>query len=75
MAEESNENARRAELDLIEEGRERAKIKEKAIKQQMARKYNRKVYLQEFKKGDLILRIVELARKLQGDGKLAPNWE
>ena len=56
MAEESNEDARRAELDLIEEDRERAKIKEEAIKQQMAWKYNGKVHPREFKEGKLDLR-------------------
>ena len=40
---ESNELARRAKLDLIEEDMEMARIKEEAIKQQMARKYNKKV--------------------------------
>ena len=34
----------RAELDLVKENREKAKIKEEAIKQQMARKYNKKVH-------------------------------
>ena len=44
IAEESDEDARRAKLDLVEEDRERAKIKEEAIKQQMAWKYNRKAH-------------------------------
>ena len=39
----------------------------------MVRKYNRKVHLQEFKEGDLVLRKVELAQKPQGEGKLALN--
>ena len=75
MAEESNENARRVELDLAEEDRKKAKIKEEAIKQQMASKYSREVHLQEFEEGDLDLRKVELFRKSQEEGKLAPNWE
>ena len=41
--EESNKDARRVELDPVEEEREKARIKEKAIKQQMTRKYNKKV--------------------------------
>ena len=32
IVEESNEDARRAELDLVKEGKERARIKEEAIK-------------------------------------------
>ena len=41
MTEESNELARRAELDLVEEDKEKARVKEEAIKQEMARKYNK----------------------------------
>ena len=41
----------------------------------MARKYNKKVHPQEFEEEDLVLRKVELVRKPQGKGKLAPNWE
>ena len=48
MIEESNQLARRAELDLVEEDREKARIKEETIKQQMARKYNKRVSSQEF---------------------------
>ena len=75
MTEKSNEDARRVELDPVEEEREKAKIKQEATKQQMARKYNKKVNPQEFEEGDLVLRKVELVRKLQRDEKLAPNWE
>ena len=75
MTEESNEDTRRAELDLVKEEKEKARIKEDTIKQQMARKYNKKVTLQEFEEGNLVLRKVELARKPRGEGKLALNWE
>ena len=75
LAKESNEDAQRVELDLVEEDREKARIKEEAIKQQMARKYNRKIHPKEFEEGNLVLRKVELVRKSQGEGKLAPNWE
>ena len=44
--EESNKDARRAQLDLVEKNREKARIREEAIKQQMARKYNRKIHSQ-----------------------------
>ena len=70
-----NELAQIIELDLVEEDREKARIKNEAIKQQMARKYNKKVSPQEFEEGELVLRKVELQRKPQGEGKLAPNWE
>ena len=73
ITEKSNENARRVELDLVEEEREKDRIKEEAIKQQMARKYNKKVNSQEFEEGDLVLRKVELVRKPKGEEKLTPN--
>ena len=44
MTEESYEDARRVELDLVQEDKEKAKIKEEAIKQQMVRKYNKKFH-------------------------------
>ena len=56
MTNESNELARRAELDLAEEIRETVKIQEEAIKQQMARKYNKKVNAQEFEEACLVLK-------------------
>ena len=40
MTKEYNELAQKAKLDLVKEDRENARIREKAIKQQMARKYN-----------------------------------
>ena len=58
MIKESNEFVRRAELNLAEENRERARIHE-VIKQQMVRKYNKKVNPQEFE-GNLVLRKIEL---------------
>ena len=75
MIGESNELAQRVELDLAEEDSEKVRVKEKAIKQQIVRKYNKKVIPWEFEEGDLVLRKVELQRKSQGKGKLAPNWE
>ena len=39
----------------------------------MARKCNKKVNLQDFKDGDLVLRRVDFQRKPQGDEKLALN--
>ena len=75
MTEESNKDAQRVELDLVKKEKEKARIKEEVIKQQIARKYNKKVYPQEFEEEDLVLRKVVLVKKPQGKGKLAPNWE
>ena len=41
----------------------------------MARKCNKKVNLQEFEEGNLVLRKVELVRKPRREGKLTLNWE
>ena len=73
MTKESNEHAQKGELDLAEEDKEKARVKQEAIKQQITRKYNKKVNLQEFEEADLVLRKVELQRKPQREGKLAPN--
>ena len=58
MTKESNELAQRVELDLVEEEKEKARIKKETIKQQMARKYNKKVNLQEFKEMINIITLV-----------------
>ena len=50
MIEESNKLAQRTELDLIKEDREKAKVKEEVIKQQMERKYNKLTH-KNLKKG------------------------
>ena len=75
MNEEFNELARIAEFDLVEEEKEKASVKGEAIKQQIVRKHNKKVNLQEFEEGDLVLRKLKSQRKPQGKVKLAPNWE
>ena len=43
--------------------------------QQMVRKYNKNVCLQEFEEEDLDQRKVEFVRKSQEEGKLVSNWE
>ncbi|XP_057744562.1 uncharacterized protein LOC130962356 [Arachis stenosperma] len=73
--EQQNLRARNAELDLAEEDREIAAIKQRAQKRIMERKHNRKVKPRTFKEGDLILRQTEEARRPPAHGKLAANWE
>lgn len=61
----------RVNLDLVEEAREIAHLKEFACKQRAARKYNSKVVPKSMKEGDLVLK---RAMKNQTAGKLGPNW-
>ncbi|XP_072062189.1 uncharacterized protein [Arachis hypogaea] len=60
--EQHNINARNAELDLTEEDREIATIKQRAQKQLAERRHNKKVMPRAFEEGDLVLRRTEEAR-------------
>src|ERR1044072_8275109 len=70
--EETNNLAIRAELDLSEEDKDRARIKNFAARQRAAKKYNLKVIHRAMEAGDLVLR-----KRLRSgpDGKLVANWE
>ena len=70
-----NNECLRTDLDLIEELRERAKIKEAAVKRRAMKRFNAKVKLRDFKEGDLVWRMRTDARKDPRHGKLASNWE
>ncbi|XP_016206665.1 uncharacterized protein LOC107647051 [Arachis ipaensis] len=73
--EQYNTCIRSAELDLVEEDRDIAAIKQRAMKQLAERKHNRKVVPRTFTKDDLVLRRIEDARRPPSHGKLATNWE
>jgi len=60
-------------LDLINELREKCRIREKACKVRAARRYNSKVKPQSYQKGDLVWRMRSDARK--DGGKFTSNWE
>lgn len=51
-----NQNNLRANLDLLDEVQELAKVKEEAAKQRAAKRYNSKVRPRSFLPGDLVLR-------------------
>jgi len=70
-----NNECMKAELDLLDELREKARIKEAVCKQRAARRYNVKVNLRNFQQGDLVWRMTGDASKNQTDGKFAANWE
>ncbi|XP_012830039.1 PREDICTED: uncharacterized protein LOC105951196 [Erythranthe guttata] len=68
---EENKEAMRANIDLVDELREIASIRQQMYKSRMAKAYNSKVRLRSFQIGDLVLRKTEASRPI---GKLDPKW-
>jgi len=60
-------------LDLLNELRDKSKIREAACKLRAARRYNSKVQPRSFQQGDLVWRMRSNARK--SDDKFSSNWE
>jgi len=60
-------------LDLINELRDKSKIREASCKLRATRRYNTKVRPRNFHKGDLVWMMRSNARK--ADGKFSSNWE
>ncbi|GJY48465.1 reverse transcriptase domain-containing protein [Tanacetum coccineum] len=71
---EENKEALEINLDLLEERREQAAIREAKSKAKMERYYNSKVRSVSFKPGDLVYRNNEASR-VEDTGKLGPKWE
>ncbi|GKF66656.1 reverse transcriptase domain-containing protein, partial [Tanacetum coccineum] len=69
-----NDEALEINLELLEEKREQAAIKEAKSKRQIEKYYNSKVRNASFKPGDLVYRSNE-ARRVEDTGKLGPKWE
>ncbi|GFY95589.1 hypothetical protein Acr_10g0009740 [Actinidia rufa] len=72
---ESNEAELRLNLDLLEEKREKAELRQMAYKCQVAKYYNQRVKHRSFLPGDLVLRKVTLSTKEPNAGKLGLTWE
>ncbi|GFS37978.1 hypothetical protein Acr_00g0055000 [Actinidia rufa] len=72
---ESNEAELRLNLDLLEERREKAELRQAAYKCQVAKYYNQRVKHRSFLPGNLVLRRVTLSTKEPNAGKLSPTWE
>jgi len=70
-----NKECMKTDLDLLEELREKARLREEVGKQHAARRYNSKVKLHTFQPRDLVWRMTDDARKNPAEGKFAPNWE
>ncbi|XP_072071949.1 uncharacterized protein [Arachis hypogaea] len=68
---EHHDQARRAELDLIEEMRNTVAIRHRALQQQVGRRHDKRVHLRSFNVGDLVLRKTEEAHRPSSHGKLA----
>ncbi|GLU14098.1 hypothetical protein SLE2022_306870 [Rubroshorea leprosula] len=72
---QNNGQLLRENLDLVEEVREMARIKNMAHQSRVAKFYNKRVRARQFQVGDLVLRKAGLTNAYSHMGKLAPNWE
>ncbi|GFS42902.1 hypothetical protein Acr_00g0082420 [Actinidia rufa] len=72
---EINEAELRVNLDLLEEKRVNAELRQMAYKCQVAKYYNQRVKHRSFLPGDLVLRKVTLSTKEPNAGKLGPMWK
>lgn len=59
-------------LDVLDETREVAHVREYGVKRRAAQRYDSKVIPREMKEGDLVLRKIT---RPNGTGKFSPNWE
>ncbi|GJW69010.1 reverse transcriptase domain-containing protein [Tanacetum coccineum] len=69
-----NNEALEINLDLLEERREEAAIRESKSKAKMEKYYNAKVRNTSFKPGDLVYRNNDASRA-EDTGKMGPKWE
>ena len=74
MTAETNDEGLRANLDLIEERRSDAEVRQAAYKAMTERYYNKRVNKVILREGDLVLRKNEASRQ-ESTGKMGPNWE
>ena len=69
---DTNDEVLRQELDLVEEIRTGASLRETSLKQKISLRHNAKVFRRDFEVGSLVLR---RSHKDSREGKLAANWE
>ena len=69
-----NEDNLRINLDLLEERREIAAMREATYKQRIEKYYNKRTNPSSFKVGDYVLRL-NSASKAEYQGKMGPTWE
>jgi hypothetical protein len=70
----TNDEERRIDLDLLEERRERAAIREAKAKAKMKKYYDARVRQTSFKPGEFVYRAND-ASHAEDTGKLGPKWE
>ncbi|GAU47343.1 hypothetical protein TSUD_302120 [Trifolium subterraneum] len=70
--EDINDELLREEIDLVEELRTGASLREATLKQKIAARHDKRVIKREFEVGSLVLR---RNQKDSREGKLAANWE
>ncbi|KAK8942837.1 hypothetical protein KSP39_PZI008806 [Platanthera zijinensis] len=71
----NNEEELRLSLDMVEELRDLAAVRQEEIKRRMAKYFDKHVRVKQFAEGDLVLRKVDAAGRSAAVGKLHPNWE
>nr|XP_043625790.1 uncharacterized protein LOC122597237 [Erigeron canadensis] len=69
ITEEDNDTEMRLKLDLLEERREIASIREATYKQRIEKYYNKRVHPDSFKAGDFVLRL-NSANQVEYQGKM-----
>nr|GEY03069.1 reverse transcriptase domain-containing protein [Tanacetum cinerariifolium] len=74
VREEYNEEEMRLNLDLLQERRETAAIREEKHKTKMEQNCNKKVRPSRFRPGEFVFRRNEASR-VEDQGKLGPKWE
>ena len=62
-------------MELLKERQSRVAEKVAIYQSKIARHFNKKVRIQIFKEGDLVLRKVTQNTRRRSDGVLDPNWE
>jgi len=70
-----NEECMKKELDLLEELRDKARIREVVGKQHVARRHNSKIKPRAFQPGHLVWQMTGDAQKYPAESKFVPNWE
>jgi hypothetical protein len=72
---QNNEQGLRVNLDLLEESRLAAAMKNQAYRHKATQYHNARVKNMTFKQGDLVLRKLEATCNRESKGKLAPKWD